>query len=126
MLATHGKGRLHKGKIGVVGHHGFREDRELNAFATQFKDLPADLVDSAFAAVEHRAKLHGGGTDGRHVIDPVGVREGPSRAREGWGGQAVQVSMISAPSRRISRRRSITSSGLIGRMPSIRAFSVWP
>ena len=53
--------RLHEGEIGVVRHHRLREGGELHALATEGDDLPADLVHGAFAAVEHRAQLDGGG-----------------------------------------------------------------
>ena len=57
---------LHKGEIGVVRHHRLREGGELHALATKLDDLLDNLVHGAFAAVEHRADLHGGGFDDGH------------------------------------------------------------
>ncbi|MNL53896.1 hypothetical protein D3C87_1771820 [compost metagenome] len=67
VLCTHCECRLHKGKIRVVRHHGFRENGELHALSTEGDDLLADLVDGAFAAVKHRADLYGGCANDGHV-----------------------------------------------------------
>jgi|LNAP01.1.fsa_nt_gb hypothetical protein len=45
VLLTHGKWRLHERKIGVVRHHGFRENRKLHAFFSQLKQLTAEFID---------------------------------------------------------------------------------
>ena len=60
------KGALHKGEIGVVRHHRLREGGELHALAAKLEDFCDDLVHGAFAAVEHRADLYGGGFDDGH------------------------------------------------------------
>ncbi|MNG08702.1 hypothetical protein D3C84_920790 [compost metagenome] len=72
VLGTHFERRLHKGKVRVVRHDGFRENGELHAFLAEFMDLVDDLFYSAFTAVEHRCDLDGSGFDDGHGGDLSG------------------------------------------------------
>ena len=48
----------------------------MHALATEGEDLPADLVHGAFAAVEDRAQLDGGGLDDGHRGSPDCLKSG--------------------------------------------------
>jgi hypothetical protein len=58
--------RLHRGKIRVVRHDGFRERRELHALLTEFEDLLHHLFDGGLTVVEYRTDLNCSGFDDFH------------------------------------------------------------
>ncbi len=59
-------GRLDERKIRVVRNHRFRKRGELHSLPTQFMDLPYDLFDRSFAAIQDRAQLDGSSFHGAH------------------------------------------------------------
>jgi hypothetical protein len=71
MFRAHLERRLHKGEIGIVRHYRLRKGGELYAVATKLNDFLDDLLDSAFAAVKHRADLYGGGFYNGHCGYPL-------------------------------------------------------
>jgi hypothetical protein len=101
-------GRLHEREVGVVGHEGLGEDDQLHALLRGVAQGLEHARQRAALAREVRRDLRRGRAD-------LAVRH-----------HSVQVSMITAPAFLWSSTMSSTSSGLIGRMPSINEPSPWP
>ncbi len=135
--------RADEREIRIPGHEGLGEDHQPRALAGRLRGRGEHALERARRRVEVRRDLHRGHPDQflvRH-LKPPSPRRPIAASCAGRGGrtgaagprvpsrlacQSVQVSRMKAPSRRCSRIRSITSSGLIGVIPGINDGSPWP
>ena len=113
--------RIDEGEIRIPGDESFRKDDQVDAFPGGLGDGVQDFGYCAALGFEVGGELRGGGSYGlRHWTGPVAeTLRGWPDFRPAMTVQSVQVSRMTALAFLWISTRSSTSSGLIGRMPSI-------